>query len=357
MEFHVPYLKMLKEMGWETAVAARNDYEDPDECSIPYCDQYYDVPFERNPLKPGNLKAYSLLKKIIDRGKYDIIHCHTPVGGLLTRLAAGKVRKNGTKVFYTAHGFHFYTGAPLINWLAYYPVERFLAHKTDVLITINSEDYRRAKSFKAGKVVYVPGIGVDIAKFKQENCDPEKIKMELGLNQDDFVILSVGEVNKNKNHRIIIEALPSFPDYYFVLCGQGPLMDELKEKASRLGVGNRVIIAGYQKDVAKFYQMADLFVFPSLREGLPVALMEAMSADLLCVAAQNRGTNDLLPDSKLKFEAKNLNDLIDKLYMVEKSDCTEEIRKNRETIKKFDLKNSLSLVKDLYLSFPKYHVL
>ena len=110
MEFHIPYLKMFKEMGWETVVAARNDYENPADCVIPYCDTYYNIPFERNPLKLGNLKAYTDLKKVIDGGGYDIIHCHTPVGAMLTRLAAKQARKNGTKVFYTAHGFHFYKG-------------------------------------------------------------------------------------------------------------------------------------------------------------------------------------------------------------------------------------------------------
>ena len=140
MEFHIPYLKMLKEMGWETAVAARNDYENPSECVIPFCDIYYDIPFERNPFRLGNIKAYKELKMVIDEGNYDIIHCHTPVGALLTRLAAENARKRGTKVFYTAHGFHFYKGAPLINWLLFYPAERLLAHMTDVLITINKED-------------------------------------------------------------------------------------------------------------------------------------------------------------------------------------------------------------------------
>ena len=174
MEFHIPYLKMFKEMGWETAVAARNDYENPADCVIPYCDTYYNVPFERNPLKPGNLKAYKELKHIIDEGEYDIIHCHTPVGAMLTRLAAKQARKQGTKVFYTAHGFHFYKGAPVINWILYYPVEKWLSRYTDVLITINKEDYERAKTFKAGKVCYVPGVGIDLKKFNAGYVNKEQ---------------------------------------------------------------------------------------------------------------------------------------------------------------------------------------
>ena len=136
MQFHIPYLKMLQQMGWETAVAARNDYEDPQDCHIPYCDAYYDIPFERTPWKPGNLKAFAMLKKVIDQGEYDLIHCHTPVGALLTRLAAVEARRRGTTVMYTAHGFHFFKGAPLRNWLLFYPAEWLLAPLTDILLTI-----------------------------------------------------------------------------------------------------------------------------------------------------------------------------------------------------------------------------
>ena len=153
MEFHIPFLRMFQQAGWETAVAARNDYEDPGDCVIPCCDRYYDIPFERSPLKPGNLRAYRDLKRVIDEGKYNLIHCHTPVGALLTRLAALRVRKKGTKVIYTAHGFHFYRGAPILNWLVYFPAEWLCGFFTDVLITINREDYAFAqKHIHAGKV-------------------------------------------------------------------------------------------------------------------------------------------------------------------------------------------------------------
>ncbi len=145
MQFHLPYLKMFQVAGWETAVASRNDYENPADCVIPYCDHFYDIPFERMPWKPKNVTAYGMLKQIIDSEHYDIIHCHTPVGALIARLAARDARKRGTRVIYTAHGFHFFTGAPLQNWLLFYPPERLLAPATDVLITINKEDYARAK--------------------------------------------------------------------------------------------------------------------------------------------------------------------------------------------------------------------
>lgn len=351
MEFHIPYLKMLKEMGWETAVAARNDYENPADCVIPYCDTYYDIPFERNPFKPGNIKAYNELKKVINEGGYDIIHCHTPVGAMLTRLAAQDARKKGSKVFYTAHGFHFYKGAPLVNWLLFYPGEKYLARKTDVLITITKEDYLRAQKFKAGRVEYIPGVGVDLNRFKKGS--PEKaaqLKTELGIPKDATVWLSVGEVNDNKNHKVVIEVLPDFPNAWYVLCGRGPLIDEHRKLAGDLGVGNRVIMTGYRNDVVDFYSMADIFVFPSLREGLPVALMEAMATELVCVASKNRGTDDLLEGSKLLFEAKDVNDLKKKLSIVLTEDCSGEITQNRNHLKAFDLIHTIELMRSNYLS-------
>lgn len=303
MEFHIPYLKMFKEMGWETAVAARNDYENPTDCVIPYCDAYYNIPFERNPLKPGNLKAYTKLKKVIDAGGYDIIHCHTPVGAMLTRLAAKQARKNGTKVFYTAHGFHFYKDAPAINWLLYYPVEKWLSRYTDVLITINKEDYERAKTFKAGRVCYVPGVGIDLKKFAtSDELHKEKrswLCKEFDIPEDAMILLSVGEVNKNKNHRVVIEALGKLKrkDIYYVICGRGPLRDAYVSLAEQLNIGKQVILTGYRTDVADFYKAADVFVFPSFREGLPVSVMEAMASGLPIIATSIRGSSDIVKES------------------------------------------------------------
>ena len=302
MEFHIPYLEMFKEMGWETAVAARNDYNDSKDCKIPYCDHYYDIPIERQPFRLKNLIAYKKLKRIIDDGEYDIIHCHTPMGAALTRLAAGRARKKGSKVFYTAHGFHFYKGAPFINWLVYYPVEKILARMTDVLITINKEDYERAKSFKAGRVEYIPGIGIDNEKFRYNSENRCAIRRELGIKESDFVILTVGELIPRKNHKVVLETILDLKNknllgnIKYVICGSGKLESELKSWTNQTGLSDSVIFAGYRKDVEKFYSTADLFVFMSKQEGLPVALMEAMAAGLPAVCSDIRGNKDLITD-------------------------------------------------------------
>lgn len=350
MEFHIPYLKMFKAMGWETAVAARNDYENPTDCVIPYCDHFYDIPFERNPFKPQNIYAYRKLKHIIDSEEYDIIHCHTPVGGVLGRLASTDARRHGSKVFYTAHGFHFFKGASPINWLLYYPVERFFARLTDVLITINTEDYRTARNFRAGRVEYTPGIGVDIERFAEGSRTRAKSKRDaLGIPQEATVLLSVGEVNRNKNHRVVLESLKDVDAAWYILCGSGPLLDELQILAAEYGIEDRVIFAGYRTDVADFYNMADIFVFPSYREGLPVALMEAMAAGLVCIASRNRGTNDLMPESGLRFDASDVEELKQRIRTAMTEDCTEEIQRNRDHLKQFDIRNVLELTKNMYM--------
>ena len=358
MEFHIPYLKMLKEMGWETAVAARNDYENPADCVIPYCDAYFDIPFERNPFKPGNIKAYKELKKVIDEGQYDIIHCHTPVGAMLTRLAAQDAREKGSKVFYTAHGFHFYKGAPLINWMAYYPVEKWLARKTDVLITINKEDYNRAKDkFKAGKVVYVPGVGIDINKFSKRIGNREEKRAELRLQDTDFVLLSVGELISRKNHTVVLEALAELKkagklsNIQYVICGCGVLEAELREKAVSLGISDHVHFLGYRNDVSEICNASDLFVFMSLQEGLPVALMEAMACGLPVICSDIRGNTDLVESGK--------NGEIVGNTAIAVADAVERFRKdsvlrNRyaqaatTTIKHFDLSSVETVVHDIY---------
>ncbi len=358
MEFHIPYLKMLKEMGWETAVAARNDYEDTKDCIIPYCDHYFDIPFERNPIKPGNIKAYRMLKKIINEGKYDIIHCHTPVGAMLARLAAQDDRKKGTKVIYTAHGFHFYKGAPLVNWLTYYPVEKWLAPKTDVLITINKEDYERAKKkLHAGQIEYIPGVGIDTKRFSSRIGNRQEKRAELGLKGSDFVLLSVGELIPRKNHTVVLDALSDIKSknqldsIQYLICGRGELDKKLKEKALKLNIADHVKFLGYRKDVNEICTISDLFVFPSIQEGLPVALMEAMSSGLPVICSDIRGNTDLvesgLNGEVIKTDTKMIAKTILKLLnnkMLRDQYSYAAVK----TVERFDIITAKSIMHDIY---------
>ena len=338
-------------MGWETAVAARNDYEDPQDCNIPYCDAYYDIPFERTPWKPGNLKAFAILKKVIDQGGYDLIHCHTPVAGVLTRLAA-RNSKN-TTVIYTAHGFHFFKGAPLLNWLIYYPVERFCAKFTDKLITINKEDYEIAKKFslrKNGKVYYVPGVGIDIEKIRSTKVNVQQKKKELGIPENIPVLLSVGELIKRKNHETVLKALSKLKDHNFayLICGRGILDNYLQEQVKNLDLLNKVKLLGFRKDIVEISKSVDLFIFPSYQEGLPVALMEAMAAALPSIASNVRGNRDLISKENL-FEPDDADTLV-KLIEKQFDDIANDKRRKVEygDLEQYSLQNVLKQMSKIY---------
>ena len=302
MQFHIPTLKLFKDMGWETAVAARNDYQNPEDCQIPYCDQFYDIPFERIPFMPKNGECYKRLKDIIDRGNYQIIHCHTPVGGVLGRLAARKARKAGTRVLYTAHGFHFYRGAPLKNWLMYYPVEKLCAYLADDIITINQEDYRFARShFASAKIHYLPGVGIDTMAFSPCALSKEgrnAMQAELGVQPGQRMILSVGELIPRKNYKTAIDMMAKLhsEQLRYYICGQGVLRGELEEYAKSQGVSEHVVFLGYRRDIPQLCACADVFLHTSHQEGLPVAVMEAMACGTPVVASRIRGNVDLIED-------------------------------------------------------------
>ena len=294
--FHLPYMKWFQEQGYEVHCCARNDtgVEHPE---VPFCDRYIDLAFERSPLHPGNRAACRELKALIDRENYALIHCHTPVGGMLARLAAREARNRGTRVLYTAHGFHFYNGAPLINWLLFYPAERFLARLTDLLITINQEDYARAKRFPAREKVLVEGVGIDTARFA-EPVDRSAVRDSLGLSDDDSVVITVGEHIPRKNHEACIRAVAALSGVTLLFCGVGELMQPLQELAETLGVADRVRFLGFRRDVAALLKASDVFLFPSFQEGLPVSLMEAMAAGLPCVVSRVRGNADLIAEGE-----------------------------------------------------------
>lgn len=330
MVFHIPFLKWFKENGYETYVCARNDYEDKKECVIPYCDNFYDLPFERSPIKLNNFKTYRRLKQIIDSNHFDIIHCHTPMGGALTRLAARSQRRKHTTVIYTAHGFHFYKGAPIVNWLLYYPVERVLARFTDVLITINNEDYNRAQKFKAKIIKYIPGVGIDVKRYKEVQPNKlEKLK-EIGVPEDSFVALSVGELNSNKNQEVIIRAIAKLcnPNIYYILCGEGENEEYLKGLAKELGIEQQVLLLGFRNDIAEISKASDIFVFPSFREGLSLSLMEAMSSGLPVVCSKIRGNIDLIQDGKGGY-------LVDSSNIDGFRECIEKLIIDEDTRKMF----------------------
>ena len=360
MQFHIPYLKMFQEMGWETAVASKNDYENPADCSIPFCDTYYDIPFERMPWKPRNIQSYKMLKKIIDQGNYDIIHCHTPVGAMIARLAALSARKKGTKVIYTAHGFHFFKGAPLLNWLLFYPAEWLLAPVTDVLITINKEDHARAlKQLCAKRIEYVPGVGIKTGKFRNLAIDREVKRESLGYQEGDFLLLTVAEMTPNKNHITILKALAllkdkeEFQNMHYLICGRGEMWASLEESAKELGISDHVHFLGYRSDAPELYKASDLFLFVTLREGLSVALMEAMSSGMPIICAKIRGNTDLVDHNVSGVFTENTPEAVAQHILELYRDHEKRKALGQAASEKallFDEEAVLQQVKDIYLS-------
>lgn len=360
MQFHVPYLKMFQDMGWETSVASRNDYENKDDCRIPYCDVYYDIPFERMPWKKQNIAAYRMLKAIIDEGDYDIIHCHTPVGAMIARLAALAARKRGTKVIYTAHGFHFFKGAPLLNWLLFFPAEWILAPVTDVLITINGEDYARAKKLmKAKRIEYVPGVGINTKKFHPDADVRQEERRELGFREEDFLLLTVAEMTKNKNHITNLKALAllkdekEFETMHYLIVGRGEEWASLEQSAKELGISGHVHFLGYRTDAPDLYRCSDLFLFMPFREGLSVALMEAMGSAMPIICTKIRGNTDLVEEGVSGLFAENSPEAVAEaiLRMYRDPDLRAACGAGAaEKVKLFDNENVHELVKKIYLS-------
>lgn len=353
--FALSAILAAKELGIDFTIASNMSMADKEhfaEVCRAYGIRMIHIDFARNPLGKNNLLAKKQLLDLLEKEKYDMVHCNTPTGGMIGRLCAAKAKIPG--VIYMAHGFHFWKGAPLKNWLFYYPVERYLARLTDRLITINQEDYALAKTFrykKSGHAVYVPGVGIDIGKYKKDPVCRSRKREELGFTDKDTVLLSVGEVNRNKNQKVVLEAIAKLnrKDICYLICGEGPMEPSLAQYAEVLGIREQVIFAGYRADVAEIYQAADVFVFPSLREGLSVALMEAMATGLPCVASRIRGNVDLLSDSVLLFEPKNAADLHTALIRaIDPENTEEEIKKNAETLQSFCMDEAVKTMKNVY---------
>ena len=286
--------EVLCEIGYKVEAAANFDVASTVDFSS--YDACHNICFSRSPFSANNLRAYRQLHGLISKEKYGLVFCNTPVGGVLGRLASRHERKNSTRVVYMAHGFHFFKGASLTTWLLYYPVEWICSWMTDVLITITREDHDRArKHFHARKTCYVPGVGIDIDRFA--NADGSGVRKELGIPDECHVILSVGELNHNKNQQVMVRALSGLSEsIHYVIAGAGPEYDSLELLAQELGVSNRLHLLGTRDDVPRLMAASDVYVLPSLREGLNVSLMEAMASGLPVVCKRIRGNVDLIND-------------------------------------------------------------
>ena len=328
-------IRLLQSMGYEVHCGSNFEHErDVDAKSIleKLNVTIHQIDIARSPFSVRNLNAYRQLKALMKQERFDLVDCHTPMGGVLARLAA-KATKTAP-VLYTAHGFHFYKGCPLQNRLIYETIERWLARYTDGLITINEEDYQAAKSFHLrGKAYKIPGVGIDVKGIHDLKVDRAQKRRELGVPEDAFVMLSVGDLNANKNHSTAIKAFAKadIPNSYYLICGEGELRNELNSLAEKLGVSQRVRLLGFRNDVREILKASDLFVFPSFREGLSVALLEAASAGVTCIASNIRGNVDLLEQSQLFSPADE-----EKIADIMRKNVGEKQALNQKGYEKFD---------------------
>lgn len=356
VQFELNDVRLLQLMGFEVHYATNYQQEDMFSGAIKIIQEngviLHQIDFVRSPYNiPANIKAYRQLKNLMVKEKFSGVHCHTPMAGALARLAANATRTK--PILYTAHGFHFYKGCPLKNKLIYQTAETFLARYTDAQITINREDFAAAQKFPLrGKAYYVPGIGVDVKKISSVQVDRATKRAELGIPEDAFAFLTVGELIPRKGHELLIRAFAksNISGAQLLICGSGREKEHLTALIKELGISDRAHLLGFRNDIYELLKCADTFVFPSKQEGLPVALMEAMAAGLPCIASRIRGNVDLLPDSRYLFEASDESTLCQLMQdAVNGVQVDQECAQNKKALEQFDVKNVSECMKNTYM--------
>ncbi|NDI97576.1 glycosyltransferase family 4 protein [Flavobacterium sp. LaA7.5] len=354
LNFHLPYLKWFKDQGYEVHIACNGD---PD---IPFADKVWTVPFGRMPFDKNNKVAYKQLKSIIKDNNYSLIHCHTPMGGIITRLAARSARKKGTKVIYTAHGFHFYKGASFKNWALYYPIEWLFSSFTDAIITINNEDFDviRNKKFLSSGKYKTDGIGINPDRLNIEQYNDKKsLREQLGYKEDDFLILYIAEFIPRKNHQFIFNAIPQVikqvPKAKFLFAGgKAALGDKMIALANEKGFADNIDVLGYQKEIGKFIAIADVGISSSHAEGLPIGIAEIMSTGLPVIISNIRGHNELVVhgESGYLFDKNKQEEFVDSLVKLYKdSQLRKEMgQEGSRYMQKFLIENPLQQTVDIY---------
>lgn len=350
---------ILQEMGYEVHCAA-NIHHAAADCMPEYFRemkvQFHQIDFLSNkPASKESLKSYCQMRKLLGEMRYDVIHCHTPIAGAITRIASKKQRRKGCKVIYTTHGFYFHKRSNWKTWAIYYTVEDLMSYLSDAIITINHEDYKNAQRMHSKRVYYIPGVGVDTNLFINIKIDRNAYRKKIGVGSDDFLILAVGELSRRKNHQIIIKALgeAKIPKAVFMICGNAMTdantKDELELLAKKYGVDLRLM--GLRDDIPEICKCADIGVMPSTREGLGLSGIEMLAAGLPVVASNVHGIVDYIKNGIDGY----LCDPFDEDAFAEamKKLCDSNIRKSMagncvKAAEPFDIKYSRKAMQDIY---------
>ena len=349
-----PCLQAALNMGYEVFFGINRNSVEELECDLPV--KLYDSHTYRSLTAiSDNMTAIRNLSRIIKENNVEVIHCNTPVGGLVGRLCGKKYHVK--HVIYTAHGFHFYKGAPFINRTIFKWAEEIMARWTDVIITMNQEDYNAAKKFKlrnGGKVYKVHGVGITLAEFSNIDVDYTHKRLELGITESDFVCISAGDLVDRKNYGVAIEAIAKTgcSNIHYIICGTGPRLEQLRNKAAELRIESQVHFLGFRTDIKELMKISDVFLFTSLQEGLPRSLMEAMAVGLPVVVSKIRGNVDLIENGKGGFlcnpnDADQIANSIIKL--LDNSNLRNNMSKiNKNTIKQYDVSVVENEIKNIY---------
>ncbi len=355
-KFNIPYMKWFQKQGWKVHYASLGEE------NVPYCDKSFTVCINRLPWSVDNIKAYRQLKAIIQREDYDIIHCHTPMGSVVARLAAISARKTGTSVIYTAHGFHFYKGAPLVNWLLYYPIEKWLSRFTDCLVTINDEDYSAAvkRHFHAARIVKIDGVGVNLDRFvPMDEEDKQKKRQEYGFDEKDFILVCVAEFTDNKDQMFLLRNIKSLcanhPNIKLLFAGKGKNYEACRQYVAEQNMQKQIVFLGYCRSVEKICGAADVLVSASHREGLAVNIMEGMACGLPIVCTDVRGQSDLVENGVNGFlyqmgDKEVFCNIIQRLYLDKNLRCKMKIN-NLNSVGKYSVEKAVSTMAKIYRQY------
>ncbi len=354
--FLVPHIKYLIEQGYKVDVAT-NITDEVDKSLIDIGARVFKVDFQRTPISLKNSRAYKQIREIQKNEKYDMVHVHTPVASFVTRYALRK--EKNLKIIYTCHGFHFYKGGSILNWMLFYPIEYLAARWTDILININNEDFEIGENFKLrknGRHIKINGVGIEPEKYYIENFDLLSYKQKLGFDRDDFIILVISELNKNKNHIQLIKAMSILKDKYpnikAIFAGVGPLEEQILKDIKFYNIENKIKLLGWRTDIKELINTSDIVGLFSKREGLPKCILEAMICGKSTIATNIRGSKTLVRHNLngLLVEVGNYEQVavsIEKLY--NNSNTREKFKSNAvKIVKDYSLKNILCELDKVY---------
>ena len=349
--FLVPHIEMLLANGYKVDCACSIDKTLNKKLEAKGV-RVFEIPFSRNPLGLGNIKAFNKLIDIQSINEYDVIHVHTPIAAIYGRLLRFKFPK--IKTIYTAHGYHFLKSGSKLGWLIYYPIEKFMASLTNVTININKEDYEITKNkLNPEKCYLMNGVGIDLNKYKKISCEEVKRKKEeLGLNEDDFIVLNIAELNKNKNHIQLIKGMEllkdKYPDIKALCIGDGKLLEEIKKEIKQRGLEENIKLLGYREDINELINVSDIGILMSHREGLPRNLMEFMACGRKVIATNIRGCRDIVCNESVGSlvevgDYKETAKEIERYYLLQ--DKKFEVS---EDIQKYNIKNINNKLNEIY---------